>query len=389
MCDLLRELPRRRRGRHVDELRRHRGGLQPGAVPLGRARRARSAVRGARRARPHAPDRPRVLRRRASPCRASRCSASCRATHGIPTTLSPIFHSKAVPDACDQVMAAVEREWAAGARVWPQVQTRPIDISWTLDQRSIMFLVTPGLVAGAVAADEGREARRVRRSGRRATRSSARLNMLASVPNAGLDAERLRRARGRARAQPRPRRPHARRDRRASAARRPASCSSTSPSRRTSARGSSAPTSATATPTRSAACSPIRTCTSARATAARTSARSPPTATPASSCRGTCARPARCGSKRRSRRSRSTRRRSGASPTAGSLREGYVADVVVFDADTLDRGPEVASDDFPGEGIRWIRHSVGMDTVLVDGEVTWSASEGYIDGARAGGLATR
>ncbi len=31
-----------------------------------------------------------------------------------------------------------------GARVWPQVQTRPIDISWTLDQRSIMFLVIPG-----------------------------------------------------------------------------------------------------------------------------------------------------------------------------------------------------------------------------------------------------
>ena len=41
-------------------------------------------------------------------------------------------------------MEAVEREWQRGARVWPQVQTRPIDISWTLDQRSIMFLVIPG-----------------------------------------------------------------------------------------------------------------------------------------------------------------------------------------------------------------------------------------------------
>ena len=29
MCDLLRELPRRRRRRHVDELRRHRGGPRP------------------------------------------------------------------------------------------------------------------------------------------------------------------------------------------------------------------------------------------------------------------------------------------------------------------------------------------------------------------------
>ena len=63
---------------------------------------------------------------------------------GIATTLSPLFHSAATPDATDQVMAAVERAWASGARVWPQVQTRPIDISWTMAQRSIMFLAIPG-----------------------------------------------------------------------------------------------------------------------------------------------------------------------------------------------------------------------------------------------------
>ena len=57
--------------------------------------------------------------------------------------------------------------------------------------------------------------------------------------------------------------------------------------------------------------------------------------------------------------------------------------------DTFDRGPEVASDDFPGDGIRWIRRSVGMDTVLVGGGVAWDKTEGYIDAARAGGLATR
>ena len=71
-------------------------------------------------------------------------------------------------------MDAVEREWQRGARVWPQVQTRPIDISWTLDQRSIMFLVHPGLVAGALAAHEGGEARRVRRPRRARRRSPAR-----------------------------------------------------------------------------------------------------------------------------------------------------------------------------------------------------------------------
>ena len=58
--------------------------------------------------------------------------------------------------------------------------------------------------------------------------------------------------------------------------------------------------------------------------------------------------------------------------------EGYAADVVVFDADTIDRGPEVASDDFPGDGIRWIRRSVGMDTVVVGGTVTWTAADGYV-----------
>ena len=76
-------------------------------------------------------------------------------------------------------------------------------------------------------------------------------------------------------------------------------------------------------------------------------------------------------------------------PERGLLKEGYVADVAVFDADTIDRGPEVASDDFPGDGIRWIRRSVGMDTVLVGGGVAWDKTEGYIDAARAGGLATR
>ncbi len=217
--------------------------------------------------------------------------------HGIPTTLSPIFHSKAVPDACDKVMAAVEREWAAGARVWPQVQTRPIDISWTLDQRSIMFLALPGWWPVLSLPTKEAKLAAFADPDKRAALAGT-INMLASVPNAGLDPSGFVVREVALEQQPRPRRPHARRDRRGARRRRPATSSSTSPSRKTSARGSCAPTSATATPTRSVVCSPIRTCTSARATAARTSARSRPTATPASSCRGTCARPAPCGSKR-------------------------------------------------------------------------------------------
>jgi N-acyl-D-amino-acid deacylase len=75
-------------------------------------------------------------------------------------------------------------------------------------------------------------------------------------------------------------------------------------------------------------------------------------------------------------------------PERGELREGYAADIVVFDPMTIDRGPEVASDDFPGAGTRWIRRSIGVDTVVVNGTVTWSQQDGYTPGARAGVIAT-
>ena len=63
---------------------------------------------------------------------------------GIPTTLSPLFHTgrraRRRRPGDGRRRAGVGR----GARVWPQVQTRPIDISWTMGQRSIMFLAIPG-----------------------------------------------------------------------------------------------------------------------------------------------------------------------------------------------------------------------------------------------------
>jgi N-acyl-D-aspartate/D-glutamate deacylase len=73
----------------------------------------------------------------------------------------------------------------------------------------------------------------------------------------------------------------------------------------------------------------------------------------------------------------------------GVLREDYAADVVVFDPATVDRGPEIASDDFPGGGTRWIRRSVGVESVIVNGVETWNRTDGYVPGARAGVIATR
>ena len=63
--------------------------------------------------------------------------------HQIPTTFSPLFDSSAMPDNVTRVLARVDEQFARGARVWPQVQTRPIDISFNFDMASLLFAATP------------------------------------------------------------------------------------------------------------------------------------------------------------------------------------------------------------------------------------------------------
>jgi N-acyl-D-aspartate/D-glutamate deacylase len=59
--------------------------------------------------------------------------------HGIPTTFSPVFDSTLAPKSAGRILARVEEQFARGARVWPQVQTRPIDISFSFLRPSLYF----------------------------------------------------------------------------------------------------------------------------------------------------------------------------------------------------------------------------------------------------------
>ena len=66
----------------------------------------------------------------------------------------------------------------------------------------------------------------------------------------------------------------------------------------------------------------------------------------------------------------------------GLLKPGMAADVVVFDPATIDRGEEIFVHDVPGNANRYIRHPTGIDTVIVNGQVT--VSGGAYTGARSG-----
>jgi N-acyl-D-aspartate/D-glutamate deacylase len=66
----------------------------------------------------------------------------------------------------------------------------------------------------------------------------------------------------------------------------------------------------------------------------------------------------------------------------GLIREGYAADLVIFDPDTIARDKEQFVSDFPGEARRYICHATGVDAVIVNGAIVRQAGQ-YTE-ARAG-----
>ena len=63
--------------------------------------------------------------------------------HKIPTTLSPLFVNTENDPGVKRVMERVKEQFKRGARVWPQVQTRPIDISFCFEVPSLLFVRLP------------------------------------------------------------------------------------------------------------------------------------------------------------------------------------------------------------------------------------------------------
>ncbi|MGH6955464.1 MAG: hypothetical protein ACREEW_02220, partial [Caulobacteraceae bacterium] len=68
----------------------------------------------------------------------------------------------------------------------------------------------------------------------------------------------------------------------------------------------------------------------------------------------------------------------------GRLIKGYAADDTVYDAAATGRGEERPVFDMPGEGMRYVRDSVGVGAVVVAGEVAWES--GRYTGSKSGAV---
>ena len=64
-------------------------------------------------------------------------------------------------------------------------------------------------------------------------------------------------------------------------------------------------------------------------------------------------------------------------PERGLLKTGYIADITIFDANTIDRGPEYYVQDVPGNGHRYVRDAIGVETVIIGGAVAFDHQQGY------------
>lgn len=306
---------------------------------------------------------------------------------GIPTTLSPLFHSDAAPQACDRVIAAVEQQVATGARVWPQVQTRPIDISWTLEQRSIMFLVIPGWWQVLSMPSKADKLAALNDATTRA-KLVAGLDALSNAPGSRMRAgdfvirdvvlDQNRHLVGRTVAD-------AAGERGLTAAEALIDLAVEEELGTWFMRPNIGHINTDAVGALLAHPNVHIGASDAGAHVGSFSTYGDTGHLFSQFVRGSHA----LGLEAAVKKITSDTCAIWGLRDRGELRDGLAADVVVFDPATIDRGPEIASDDFPGDGSRWIRRSVGVERVIVNGVDTWNAQDGYVAGARGGRIATR
>jgi len=305
--------------------------------------------------------------------------------HGITTTLSPIFHADATPHTVPMVMDAIERARERGAAVWPQVQTRPIDISFTLDQRSLMLLTMPAWWRVASITDPEARMAAVREHREALV---AEMNGLSKRPRGGLGAagfvvretvlERNRDLVGRTIADIAEERGCSHGDAIVDLAL-DEDLGTWFIRESIGHDNSQAVGDLLAHPLVHVGASDGGAHVGSFSTFGDTGylfsefVRTTKSLSLEAAVKKITLDPATIWGIR----------------DRGLLAPGRAADVVVFDPDTIGRGPEIASDDFPGEGVRWIRRQQGVDAVIVNGTVTWNSSDGYVGDARAGVVATR
>ena len=63
----------------------------------------------------------------------------------------------------------------------------------------------------------------------------------------------------------------------------------------------------------------------------------------------------------------------------GLLQVGYAADITIFDPETVARGNEYFVEDVPGDGNRYVRDAVGIECVVINGAVAFESATGYRD----------
>lgn len=296
--------------------------------------------------------------------------------HGIPTTFSPLFDSAAIADNVPRVMERVAEQFARGARVWPQVQTRPIDISFSLDMASLYFIQLPMWYMLLRMPREQRIAL-FRNEGTRkglidAAEPNGDTHRFASLRvRDSRDASLVGRTLGEIAAE----------------------------------RGT--------TPAAAMLDLSLEEDLGVHFLAARMGHEDPSRIGPllandlvhvgASDGGAHIQSFATYGDtgylfsefvrkgrhltlEHAVRKITSDTAQIWGIPDRGVLKPGLAADVVVFDADTISRGDERPVHDMPGDGMRYVRGATGIDTVIVNGEVTWSAAGGYTD-ARPGVIA--